>query len=102
MFSGPPNGWDGLRNRFQQLPVGVLILASIGVGLFLAINAIGLAQTGLWVLREGGGGDWVNLRSLTIGNPYEVGGFRWSPPAAWIWVVLVAPIGLPLWQLIHV
>lgn len=78
-----------------------LLMASIGLLALVAINCVGLAQTFLWLVRYGGGGDWIVLQLLSADDPYAVGGFRWSPPAAWIWATAVVPLGLPLWQLFH-
>ena len=70
--------------------------------LFAAMNALGMAQTALWLIRHGGeGGDWLNLSALPLAAPYSVGGLRWSPPAGWIWTIAVVPLGLPLWQALH-
>lgn len=80
----------------------VLVLASVAITVLGVVNVVGLAQTTLWLIRHNGsGGDWQNLAGLSIADPYAVGGFRWSPPAAWIWVAAVLPLGLPLWQALH-
>lgn len=83
-------------------PVPVLVLIGVALLPLAAINAVGLAQTALWLIRHGGtGGDWQNLVGLSVADPYATGAFRWSPPAAWIWATAVVPIGLPVWQALH-
>lgn len=84
------------------VPVPFLALVAVALVLLTAINAVGVAQTALWLVRHGGaGGDWQVLQQLTSADPYDVPGYRWSPPAAWIWATLIVPLGLPLWQLLH-
>jgi hypothetical protein len=83
-------------------PVPVLMLVGVALVPLAAVNAVGLAQTGLWLIRHGGtGGDWLNLSALSVADPYAVEAYRWSPPAAWIWATAVVPLGLPLWQALH-
>lgn len=102
--SGPMAGrirtW--VASLLASVPVPVLTLVAIALVPLAAINAVGLAQTALWLVRHGGtGGDWEVLRHLTLADPYAVPGYRWSPPAAWIVATLIVPLGLPLWQLLH-
>jgi hypothetical protein len=80
----------------------LVVLAVIALPL-LAWNALGLAQTTLWLVRHGGeNGDWFGMANLTLDDPYgRYEGFRWSPPAAWLWVLVVQPIGLLAWRLLH-
>lgn len=80
----------------------VRVAVVVALLLVAAINAIGMAQTTLWLVRHGAAnGDWDNLARLTVSDPYSVAAFRWSPPAAWLWATLVVPIGLVAWQLLH-
>lgn len=97
-------GWARawVESVLAGVPVAVLALVAIALVPLVAINAVGLAQTALWLVRHGGaGGDWEVLSQLTLADPYAVPGYRWSPPAAWLWSTLIYPLGLPLWQLLH-
>jgi hypothetical protein len=86
----------------RSWPAPLVAAGAIAVLAFGAMNAIGLAQTFLWLIRHGGeGGDWSNLVAASPAEPYAVGGYRWSPAAAWLWLAVVAPLGLHLWQLLH-
>lgn len=68
----------------------------------LVWNFVGFAQATLSIIRHGGGGDWYVLLPLVeASNPYDVGGFLWSPVAGWLWVAVVVPLGLPAWQVLH-
>lgn len=94
--------WHRGRSVIAGRSVPVLILVGVVLLPLAAVNAVGLAQTALWLIRHGGtGGDWSTLSALSLADPYAVGGFRWSPPAAWIWATAVVPLGLPLWQALH-
>jgi hypothetical protein len=80
-----------------------LALAGVAGLSLLAWNMVGLGQTALWLLRQGAAaGDWVVFWGVTVDDPYAVGGFHWAPPAAWLLVWLVQPLGLTLWQLLHI
>lgn len=94
--------WSGATSVVAGWPMPALALGSLALLPLAAVNAVGLAQTTLWLIRHGGaGGDWLNLSALSLADPYAVSSFRWSPPAAWIWATLVVPVGLPLWQAVH-
>ncbi|HJP71971.1 MAG TPA: hypothetical protein VJ975_09660 [Candidatus Limnocylindria bacterium] len=83
-------------------PVAALLLVAVALVPLAIVNAIGLAQTALWLIREGAAnGDWSNLSAVTIQDPYAAAGFRWSPPAAWLLATLIVPLGLPIWQVLH-
>lgn len=94
--------WDDLRAAVVDRPLPVVVLAAIALIPLAAVNAIGLAQTVLWLVREGAAnGDWSNLSAVTVHDPYVVSGFRWAPPAAWLLATVIVPIGLPIWQALH-
>lgn len=83
-------------------PAPVVIMVGMALTAIAIVNAVGLAQTAPWLMRQGAsGGDWFNLSALSIADPYAVRAYRWSPPAAWIWATAVVPMGLPLWQALH-
>jgi hypothetical protein len=79
-----------------------LLVGGAAVICLVAWNIVGLSQTALWLIRFGGGGDWELFSNLRVDDPYAAGAFRWAPPMAWFWVVLVVPLGLTAWQLAHV
>ena len=90
------------RSFVAGQPRSVVILVGVAMVALVAVNAVGLAQTLLWLIRHhGSGGDWQNLAGLPVADPYAIAGFRWSPPAAWIWAMTVVPLGLPAWQALH-
>ncbi|WP_348246355.1 hypothetical protein, partial [Salmonella enterica] len=33
--------------------------------------------------------------------PYAVGGFRWTPPAGWLWATAIHPLGWLAWAGAH-
>lgn len=74
-----------------------LLAAATGVLAFTAYHTFDVLR---WWAVSGGGADWPNLVGATAGNPYDTAGYRWSPVAAWMLVVVVQ-LGLPLWQLLH-
>ena len=97
-----PSIRSALGDAVNGRPKLLLFLVALATLPLLAVNFVGLAQTTIWLLRYGGwGGDWLNLLGLSVADPYAIGAYRWSPPAAWIWSTLIVPIGLPAWQLVH-
>lgn len=55
-----------------------------------------------WWGRAESATDWGQLTNLNPADPYALGIFRWSPPAAWLWVYAVEPMGPLLWRVLHV
>lgn len=91
--------------RPAGLTSGARVTNARFVALLLLFGVVNVAAVLLWPRLMGdslnGRTDWANLSQLSFTNPYANVFFRWSPPAAWIWIALIAPLGLALWTAMH-
>jgi len=77
------------------------VLFAIGSVLFIVWSAVQLRNHLPWLLDGTPDADWFNLLAVDPAHPFADTAFAWSPPAAWIWHYLVAPLGLTVWRLLH-
>jgi hypothetical protein len=104
-----PSPADVARSGALARPARTTSGARVSNPQFLAVlllfGAVNVAAVLLWPRLMGdslyGRTDWANLSHLSLTDPYANVFFRWSPPAAWIWVALIAPLGLALWMAMH-
>ena len=55
-----------------------------------------------WVVSTGlVANDWAYIAGVDPQSPYANRVFRWSVPAAWLWAVVVVPLGPLLWGTLH-
>jgi uncharacterized membrane protein len=95
-----PRRWAGLLMIWDSPPSR---WAVVGLGILLLAWSTSRTTASLSFMLTGAtkGTDWYNLASVAPTDPYATLGFRWSPPSAWLWAYLIAPLGLGLWRLLH-
>lgn len=78
-----------------------LVLFVSASAVFVAWSVVQVLNHLPWLLDGAPAADWFNLLAVDPAQPFADTAFAWSPPAAWIWHYLVAPLGLTLWRLLH-
>ena len=86
-------GWRGPLERAGRWVA--LTLTGIWNGYWLLVLAWWVVSTGLVA------NDWAYIAGVDPQSPYANRVFRWSVPAAWLWAVVVVPLGPLLWGTLH-